>query len=163
MRSALLVLLLPSLLVGQGTAKASPTIEQADKKRTVEAWPEGVSFIESPGLTLNVGTPRFHDGPTGSDGYRLLRLVVKPGEKLAFKLKSEYDKVSMRTFMPKPPPEAIDWRVALRNANQPKMNSRTRMNIQNTTSEPQVLVLIIFGVHDHSYRVDLERTTAAAK
>jgi len=164
MRAALLVLLLPSLLLGQGSTQARPTAaDEISQKTSIEAWPEGVSFVESPGLTLDVGTPHFNDGPDHSDGYRLIRLMVQPGEKLAFKLKAEEDKVSMRTYVPKPPPKTFDWLVALKAANRPKMFSRKHMNIENATREPQDLVLIIFGRHGYSYRVDLERTASAVK
>lgn len=160
MRSLMLSLLLaPALMAAAPGAAPSDVISQ--KVDSVEAWPEGKTFVEAPGLTFDLGTPKFKDGPSGTDSYRMLRLDLKPGEKVSFKLKSEYEKVSMRTYMPHPFPESLEWRMALRNANLPRRECRKEMSVTNSTDKPQSLILIIFGVHAHSYRVDLERTPKA--
>jgi len=160
MRGLVLSLLLaPAILAGQSSVPPSATLSQ--KTDSIEAWPENATFVESPGLTYDIGTPKFKDGPDIKSGYRLLRTVVKPGEKLEFTLKAEEDKVSMRAFVPVPPPKSLDWRMSLRNANRPRRYCRKHMTIENTTPEPQVLVLIIFGTHKYSYRVDLQRTPKA--
>jgi hypothetical protein len=159
MRYALLSLLLvPSLLLGQAPPPRPHAPKLQTISRPIEAWPEGaVSFVESPGLTLDGNAPHNSAVPD-ADGYRLLSLIVKPGEKLSFKLKSEDDMVTMQTYLPKPPPASLDWRLALRNANFPRSIVRNKMTIQNTTKEPQTLVLIIVGKHGSSYRVDLQRS-----
>jgi len=102
-------------------------------------------------------TPHIRQMPK-ADGYRLLRLTVKPGEKLSFKLKSENDKVSLHAFIPTPPPQSLEWRTALKQANFPAPQGRNHLVIQNTTKEPQELILMIIGLHGYNYRVELERS-----
>ena len=151
------LLLLSTLCLGQAPAQGTHPPRLQINDQIVEAWPAGAStFVESPGLSLNVGTPYVHEIP-GADGYRLLSLVVQPGEKLTFKLKSEEEKVTLQAYIPEPPPASLDWRLALKNANLPRPVSRTHLTIQNTTTEPQTLVLMILGKHGYWYRVDLQR------
>jgi len=156
-RSYLPVLLGSTLLLGQYPATGMRHLPRPQGLITgLEPWPATASFVESPGLKLDVRAPYIRNMPQ-ADGYRLLSLVVKPGEKLSFKLKAEDDKVSLHAYVPKPPPASMAWHMALRNANLHGPIVQEQLTIQNTTQEPQTLVLMIVGHHGYGYRVDLQR------
>jgi hypothetical protein len=131
-----------------------------------EEWPQGATSIEEEkGLTLFVGTPKFEPAlARETTGYRILNLVVQPGEELRFKLASEESKVSMRAYIPVPRPD-YDWWVALRQVNNTfkGVPNRPHIEIQNTTKVPQTFGLVVFGHHGYKYRVDLERVPAVKK
>jgi len=142
-------MLASSLLLGQ-----APRFSESNTP--VPAWPEGaVTTIESPGLAMDVRTPGFTSNP-GLNGYRMMHVVVMPGEKLDFNLKAEDDKLLMVAFVPKPTMVSFDWRMALRTFND--CGYPCRKTITNTTQDPQSLVLILLGAHDYPYQVKLVRS-----
>jgi len=127
-----------------------------------EAWPEGATFVEAKSLPLDNNVPQYdpaENETTFPDGRRALAIKMAPGDKLLFKLTSTDSKVFMRTFMPVPPPP-LKWRMELQTANKPLRARRaSKLEIQNPTSDPQVLFLILYGEKNNAYRLDLERTS----
>jgi len=128
---------------------------------TPEAWPEGATFVEDKSLPFDNGVPQYdpsENETTYPDGRRVLAIKLTPGEKVLCKLTSTDSKVAMRAFVPSPPPP-MKWKLELINANKPLRARRTsRFEVQNTTSDLQILFLILYGEKGNAYRLDLERT-----
>jgi len=148
------------------TKLREPSVTYESRKNSVgvlhpEEWPKGANFIEAESLPLDSKVPLYPDdkGDNQDDnGRRVLGFRVQPGEKLEFTMIAENDKVILRTFIPNPPPP-VKWKAALLNANLPLRSRRSkRLEIQNPTSDPQVLVLIVYGVCGNSYHLDLVRS-----
>jgi len=124
-----------------------------------EPWPAGVDFVEGKSLPVDISVPAYdRDDSWTANGRRVLALEVKPGEKLVFNLKGEDAQVVMRTYLPVPPP-TLKWKLELVNANRPIRSRRAKhLELQNPSSETQMLFLILYGVSGNAYRVDLVRT-----
>lgn len=125
-----------------------------------EPWPEGAAFVEGPSLPRDNNVPMYDPEENETvypDGRRALAIKLAPGEKLSLKLASAHSKVAMRVFVPQPPPP-LRWRMELLNANKiPRARRSSKLEIQNPTSDPQTLFLILYGEFGNSYRLDLER------
>jgi len=124
-----------------------------------DAAPVEASFVEAPSLPLDLGVPPYdYDDPRQSNGRRVFGLMLQPGEKVAFNLKSEDDQVAMRAFVPTAAPP-MKWKLELKNANFPPRSRRAKhLELKNPLAEPQMLYLILYGMNGHAYRVDLTRT-----
>lgn len=127
-----------------------------------EPWPEGATFVEEKSLPIDNNVPQYDPAENETfypDGRRALAIKMAPGDKLLFKLTSAGSKVYLRTFVPVPPPP-MRWRMELLNANKPMRARRaSKLEIQNPTSDDQVLFLIVYGEKGNPYRLDMERTS----
>jgi beta-lactamase regulating signal transducer with metallopeptidase domain len=123
-------------------------------------WPESVSAVGAASLPFSAHPPGFN-GMGDINAYRVLRLVIRPGERAQFRMQAEGSKVVMEARIPHSTP-SLEWRQALRYANYlPRQIRSGRFDISNPTTEPQVLDLMLYGAHGYSYRIDLVRTAGS--
>ncbi|HNX95111.1 MAG TPA: hypothetical protein PKL14_08120 [Holophaga sp.] len=122
-----------------------------------QAWPSDKTFVEDKSLPFDIGTPGYGDLPE-ANARVCYAFQVAPGEKMEFNLKGEGEKVVMRVYVPNPPP-ALKWKLQLDYVNRIARPRRSKhIELKNTTSQPQTLFLILYGVHGYSYRLDMSRS-----
>lgn len=100
-----------------------------------------------------------HASPGGdpSNGVRFYSFTLKPKEKLALRLRSED---SGRVGMEFLSPDKNDKMVTefKRMSLMPKALRSSRLEVKNITQEPYTLVLMAYGVVNHWYKIEINRS-----
>jgi len=135
--------------------------EASEQNKNWVNWPASVSHMEASSLPFGSYSPFLSWHQPDVNAHRLFMLEVQPGEKLVFKLDGESSKITMEALLPSATSLPLPWRLAIQRANHPAHQRRAvRFEIQNPSSEPQPLGLMLYGSHGYSYRVELERFSA---
>jgi hypothetical protein len=140
-----------------GSKKSGPGIS----KIVPEVWPSDSNSLEAKSLPFDGGFAGYtEDGNdfVEANGRRVFAFKVKPGEKMEFNIKSQDDKIALRTFIPTPPP-TLKWKMDLRYANVPVRARRSKhLEVKNSSAEEQTLYLVLYGVVNYPFRIELQRS-----
>jgi hypothetical protein len=119
-------------------------------------------YIDNLGLNSSSMTGRLRGKPGFSaeslvadvNAMRILAFMVRPGERMTFRLKSELSKVRLAVYTD---PKATKQRSAIKRANLPPPASRaTKLIFANTSKEPYEMLLLVYGLHGHSFQLSWE-------
>lgn len=142
-----------------GSRKSGPGIS----KIAPEAWPTDSNVVEAKSLPFDGAFAGYAEDGTDfveANGRRVFAFKVKPGEKMEFSMKSQDDKIAMRTHIPNPPP-TMKWKMDLRYANVPLRARRSKhLEVKNSSGEEQTLYLVLYGVVNYPFRIELQRSGA---
>lgn len=108
---------------------------------------------EATGQWIFVGMPDTDEDSV--NGLRIFAFTLQPRETLALRLSCEHEAIIMRILRPK----ANDAMAsAISAANFPPTSiRRSRLSIQNSTTRPYTVNLLLYGKVGYPYRLDIER------